>query len=64
MTSRVCREFLYARTVIVMSAEGGFQTRPYGNGAAWTLEGVRADILALERETEGLLAEILGSGSV
>ena len=47
-----------------MSAEGGFQTRPYGNGAAWTLEVARAGILALERETEGLLAEILGSGSV
>ena len=34
-----------------MSAEGGFQTRPYGNGAAWTLEvagwysGLGTDIL-------------------
>ena len=28
-----------------------------------TLEEIRADILAVERETEGLLAEILGGGS-
>jgi type I restriction enzyme M protein len=28
-----------------------------------TLEEIRADILALERETEGLLGEIIGSGS-
>lgn len=27
-----------------------------------TLEEIRADILALEKETEGLLAEIVGSG--
>ena len=27
-----------------------------------TLEEIRADILAVERETEGLLAEIVGSG--
>ena len=27
------------------------------------LEEIRADILALERETEGLLAEIVGVGS-
>ena len=27
-----------------------------------TLEEIRADILALERETEGLLDEILGTG--
>jgi type I restriction enzyme M protein len=27
-----------------------------------TLEEIRADILALERETEGLLSEIIGSG--
>ena len=57
---RVCREFLFERTVIVMSAEGGFQTRPYGSGAAWALEGVRADILGLERGTEDFLAEIVG----
>ena len=48
MTSRVCREFLYGRTVIVMSAEGGFQTRPYGNGAA------------VGGEMEDFLAEIVG----
>ena len=28
------------------------------------LEEIRADILALERETEGLLAEVIGSGPV
>ena len=28
-----------------------------------TLEEIRADILALEKETEGLLAEIIGSGA-
>ncbi len=28
------------------------------------LEEIRADILALERETEGLLAEIVGGGPV
>ena len=28
-----------------------------------TLEEIRADILALERETEGLLGEILGGGA-
>ena len=27
-----------------------------------TLEEIRADILALEKETDGLLAEILGEG--
>ena len=27
------------------------------------LEEIRADILALEKETEGLLAEIIGSGA-
>lgn len=27
-----------------------------------TLEEIRADILALEKETEGLLAEIVGGG--
>jgi hypothetical protein len=27
-----------------------------------TLEEIRADIVALERETEGLLGEILGGG--
>jgi type I restriction enzyme M protein len=29
-----------------------------------TLEEIRADILALEKETEGLLGEILGGGAV
>ncbi len=28
-----------------------------------TLDEIRADILAVERETEGLLAEIIGDGS-
>lgn len=28
-----------------------------------TLEEIRADILALEKETDGLLAEIIGSGA-
>ena len=30
--------------------------------SGWSLEEIRADILALENETEGLLGEILGSG--
>ncbi len=50
MTSRVCREFLFERTVIVMSAEGGFQTRPYGYGSGAAVGG----------EMEDFLAEIVG----
>jgi type I restriction enzyme M protein len=35
----------------------------YKPPALRTLEQIRADILALEKETEGLLSEIVGTGS-
>ena len=52
----------YQTDSVKVGYEIGFTRYFYKPKPMRTLEEIRADILALERETEGLLAEILGHG--
>ena len=54
----------YDAASVKVGYEISFTRHFYNPQQLRTLEEIRADILALEDETEGLLAEIVGSGGV
>ena len=71
-----CIEAFFRREVLPYAADGwyvpdsvkigyeiSFTRYFYKPQPLRTLEEIRADILALEKETEGLLGEIIGGGS-
>ena len=54
----------YVPSSIKVGYEISFTQHFYNPQPLRPLEEIRADILALERETEGLLGEVIGSGPV
>ena len=57
-----CSDAWYNPEVVKIGYEINFNRHFYKPQPMRSLEEIRADILALERETEGLLAEVIGGG--